>query len=206
MMVEAHDVKAEDFANGGNEYYTEIGGAYEKAKGYIQGVNYYTLENAANVDANYYPVVYSGAKVTGSKTKDSLSEIGQNIANLLADSQPVTGSAGTGAEQGQTIYTVETDAAKIYAPGEDLADQLNNLSSTNITWEWEFEGDDGADTILGALIAGTSKVVVKDVLSGSYALVGVNETTGLATMSGVSSPIASVKTSFSIELTADQVD
>ena len=86
VMVEAHDVKAEDFANGGNEYYTETGGAYEKAKGYIQGVNYYTLENAANVDANYYPVVYSGAKVTGSKTKDSLSEIGQNIANLLADS------------------------------------------------------------------------------------------------------------------------
>ena len=159
VMVEAHDVKAEDFANGGNEYYTETGGAYEKAKGYIQGVNYYTLENAANVDANYYPVVYSGAKVTGSKTKDSLSEIGQNIANLLADSQPVTGSAGTGAEQGQTIYTVETDAAKIYAPGEDLADQLNNLSSTNITWEWEFEGDDGADTILGALIAGTSMVL-----------------------------------------------
>ena len=208
VMVEAHDVKAEDFANGGNEYYTETGGAYEKAKGYTQGtgVTYYTLENVANVESNYYPVVYSGAKVTGSKTKDSLSEIGQNIANLLADSQPVTGSAGTGAEQGQTIYTVETDAAKIYAPGEDLADQLNNLSSTNITWEWEFEGDDGADTILGALIAGTSKVVVKDVLSGSYALVGVNETTGLATMSGVSSPIASVKTSFSIELTADQVD
>ena len=87
VMVEAHDVKAEDFANGGNEYYTETGGAYEKAKGYIQGVNYYTLENAANVDANYYPVVYSGAKVTGSKTKDSLSEIGQNIANLLADFQ-----------------------------------------------------------------------------------------------------------------------
>ncbi len=208
VMVEAHDVKAEDFANGGNEYYTETGGAYEKAKGYTQGtgVTYYTLENVANVESNYYPVVYSGAKVTGSKTKDSLSEIGQNIANLLADSQPVTGSAGTGAEQGQTIYTVETDAAKIYAPGEDLADQLNNFSSTNITWEWEFEGDDGADTILGALIAGTSKVVVKDVLSGSYALVGVNETTGLATMSGVSSPIASVKTSFSIELTADQVD
>ena len=175
VMVEAHDVKAEDFANGGNEYYTETGGAYEKAKGYIQGVNYYTLENAANVDANYYPVVYSGAKVTGSKTKDSLSEIGQNIANLLADSQPVTGSAGTGAEQGQTIYTVETDAAKIYAPGEDLADQLNNLSSTNITWEWEFEGDDGADTILGALIAGTSKVVVKDQDSNSYNKISVKE-------------------------------
>lgn len=108
VMVEAHDVKAEDFANGGNEYYTETGGAYEKAKGYTQGtgVTYYTLENVANVESNYYPVVYSGAKVTGSKTKDSLSEIGQNIANLLADSQPVTGSAGTGAEQGQTIYTV----------------------------------------------------------------------------------------------------
>ena len=27
VMVEAHDVKAEDFANGGNEYYTETGGA-----------------------------------------------------------------------------------------------------------------------------------------------------------------------------------
>ena len=79
-MVEAHDVKAEDFANGGNEYYTETGGAYEKATGYMQGAAYYTLENAANIDANYYPVVYSGAKVTGSKTKDSLSEIGQNIA------------------------------------------------------------------------------------------------------------------------------
>ena len=204
MMVEAHGLKAEDFANGGNEYYTEIGGVYERANGYTQGAIYYTLENAANVDANYYPVVYSGAKVTGSKAKDSLSEIGQNIANLLADSQPVTGSAGTGAEQGQTIYTVETDAAKIYAPGEDLADQLNNLSSTNITWEWEFEGDDGADTILGALIAGNSKVVVKDVTSGSYKLITVKESTGLAAVDNM--PIASVKTSFSIELTADQVD
>ena len=113
-------------------------------------------------------------------------------------------SAGTGAEQGQTIYTVETDAAKIYAPGEDLADQLNNLSSTNITWEWEFEGDDGADTILGALIAGNSKVVVKDVTSGSYKLITVKESTGLAAVDNM--PIASVKTSFSIELTADQVD
>ena len=204
VMVEAHDVKAEDFANGGNEYYTETGGAYEKATGYMQGAAYYTLENAANIDANYYPVVYSGAKVTGSKTKDSLSEIGQNIANLLADSQPVTGSAGTGAEQGQTIYTVETDAAKIYAPGEDLADQLNNLSSTNITWEWEFEGDDGADTILGALIAGTSKVVVKDQDSNSYNKISVNEGTGLAAADNTI--LASVKTSFSIELTADQVD
>lgn len=206
VMVEAHDVKAEDFANGGNEYYTETGGAYEKAKGYTQGtgVTYYTLENVANVESNYYPVVYSGAKVTGSKTKDSLSEIGQNIANLLADSQPVTGSAGTGAEQGQTIYTVETDAAKIYAPGEDLADQLNNLSSTNITWEWEFEGDDGADTILGALIAGNSKVVVKDQDSNSYNKISVNEGTGLAAADNTI--LASVKTSFSIELTADQVD
>ena len=113
-------------------------------------------------------------------------------------------SAGTGAEQGQTIYTVETDAAKIYAPGEDLADQLNNLSSTNITWEWEFEGDDGADTILGALIAGTSKVVVKDQDSNSYNKISVNEGTGLAAADNTI--LASVKTSFSIELTADQVD
>ena len=85
-----------------------------------------------------------------------------------------------------------------------MADQLNNLSSTNITWEWEFEGDDGADTILGALIAGNSKVVVKDQDSNSYNKISVNEGTGLAAADNTI--LASVKTSFSIELTADQVD
>ena len=46
--------------------------------------------------------------------------------------------------------------------------------------------------------------VVKDVTSGSYKLITVKESTGLAAVDNM--PIASVKTSFSIELTADQVD
>ena len=45
---------------------------------------------------------------------------------------------------------------------------------------------------------------MKDVTSGSYKLITVKESTGLAAVDNM--PIASVKTSFSIELTADQVD
>ena len=212
VMVKTQNVTAEDFA-AGKKYYTLDGTSYKETSALKpeQNVEYFTLEAVVNLNATYYPVVYKGAGVTSGTTgADSLDAIGANIAKMLkgSDVAPVTAN-------GVSTYTVSIDDVTATIPNTDLAasdSALKDINSANITWEWSFSGNDGADTILGDLIAshaGTvSNVVLKD--SGSafnvYKPITVSAGTGLATVDGSTTPVASTKTSFDITLTVEQAD
>lgn len=202
VMVEANHVTAEDFAAGKDKkYYTEANGTYAEVNSYVKGTTYYTLEDEVTLAAPYYPVIYTGAGVTkGTTTTDSLNAIGANIAKVLSNNTDVTPTS----ENGVNVYTVTTGTT--YAPNTDLTTALPNIAATNITWEWAFDGNDGADTILGDLIAGTgSKVVYKD--TSDYKAITVDNNTGLATAgTAAKTTVASTKTSFAITLTVEQAD
>lgn len=210
VMVKTQNVTAEDFA-AGKKYYSKSGESYTETNSYATGTTYFTLEDEVTIDNTYYPVVYKGAGVTSGTTgADSLDAIGANIAKMLkgSDVAPVTAN-------GVSTYTVSIDDVTATIPNTDLAasdSALKDINSANITWEWSFSGNDGADTILGDLIAsnaGTvSNVVLKD--SGSafnvYKPITVSAGTGLATVDGSTTPVASTKTSFDITLTVEQAD
>lgn len=210
VMVKTQNVTAEDFA-AGKKYYSKSGESYTETNSYATGTTYFTLEDEVTIDNTYYPVVYKGAGVTSGTTgADSLDAIGANIAKMLkgSDVAPVTAN-------GVSTYTVSIDDVTATIPNTDLAasgSALKDINSANITWEWSFSGNDGADTILGDLIAsnaGTvSNVVLKD--SGSafnvYKPITVSAGTGLATVDGSTTPVASTKTSFAITLTVEQAD
>lgn len=210
VMVKTQNVTAEDFA-AGKKYYSKSGESYTETNSYATGTTYFTLEDEVTIDNTYYPVVYKGAGVTSGTTgADSLDAIGANIAKMLkgSDVAPVTAN-------GVSTYTVSIDDVTATIPNTDLAasgSALKDINSANITWEWSFSGNDGADTILGDLIASNSgtvsNVVLKD--SGSafnvYKPITVSAGTGLATVDGSTTPVASTKTSFAITLTVEQAD
>lgn len=210
VMVKTQNVTAEDFA-AGKKYYSKSGESYTETNSYATGTTYFTLEDEVTIDNTYYPVVYKGAGVTSGTTgEDSLDAIGANIAKMLkgSDVAPVTAN-------GVSTYTVSIDDVTATIPNTDLAasgSALKDINSANITWEWSFSGNDGADTILGDLIASNSgtvsNVVLKD--SGSafnvYKPITVSAGTGLATVDGSTTPVASTKTSFAITLTVEQAD
>lgn len=204
VMVEANHVTAEDFA-AGKKYYTFDGTSYKEVTT-PQSTTYYTLEDEVTLAAPYYPVIYTGAGVTNGTTgADSLNEIGKNIAKML-NGTDVTPTK----EEGANVYTVATGTT--YAPNTDLATVLPDIKAANITWEWGIGADDnanGADTILGNLLASTagtaSKVVYKD--TSDYKAITVAADTGLATAgTDANITVASTKTSFAITLTVEQAD
>jgi hypothetical protein len=119
------------------------------------GLVYYKLQDAAEVtDDYYYPVVYTltGASAnstsyTGDYKVDTLSNLASAIANTIKGN---TGSSSTSTD-GKKITTIT--ATQTLATNTELAQALQ-LSGENITWEWAYDGvNDGADTILGNLIA-----------------------------------------------------
>lgn len=205
VMVEANHVTAEDFA-AGKKYYTFDGTSYKEVTT-PQSTTYYTLEDEVTLAAPYYPVIYTGAGVTnGTTTTDSLNAIGANIAKVLSNNIDVTPTP----ENGVNVYKVTTGTT--YAPNTDLATALPDIKAANITWEWGIGADDnanGADTILGNLLASTagtaSKVVYKD--TSDYKAITVAADTGLATAGTAANiTVASTKTSFDITLTVEQAD
>lgn len=206
VMVKTQNVTAEDFA-AGKKYYTLDGTSYKETSALKPGQNveYFTLEDVVNLNATYYPVVYNGAGVTGTNNEDSLSKIGASVAEMLKGSAV---SAAVPGIDGVSTYEIAGDIAKVYEPNTNLATTLNNMAATNITWEWSFSGNNEADTILGDLIAsnaGTaSNVVYKD--TSDYKSITVDGNTGLATVDGSTTPVASTKTSFDITLTVEQAD
>ena len=114
-------------------YYVENAGSYTKASGFVGGTTYYELRDKATVSgATYYPVVW---KIDGSDA----------TAKTTADLFTEFAGEFSG-------ITAATNNANV-----DIA------ASHKLTWEWPFEGiNDGADTILGNLMAaGDNYVVVK---------------------------------------------
>ncbi len=192
VMVEAENVTAENFAAG--TYYTLASGTYTKAtSGFSGTATYYKAIEAVTVAADYYPVVYS---MTGTDTEydegdvdgDSLGAIAKLIAQQLSGNDSISADAAGKFEITQT-YEANTDLATALA-----------LSANKISWAWDFDAStagtyDGADTILGNLMAGSAKngVVVKSTGTGTYA--APEPTTDY-----------NLNTSFDMSITVTQID
>ena len=143
IMIEAYGINADtDFS--AKALYTLDTGTYTKANGFTAGKTYYALHDACVFgvdDDDYYPLAWTLKAVDNSDTSFGLTD-------------------GT--------YTKTSDIANA------IVTTLKNKSfdanvkvdvSYTITWEWAFENNNAADTILGNIAAG--KAVVKTTDAGA---------------------------------------
>lgn len=144
VMVKA-EVDNTNFATYGDIYLFDTAAAtYTKVDtattAFDDTAEYYALEKAQTVAADYYPVVYT---LTGDKTFNT----GTTATDSLAKIEELL--EGTGAT---TTYEANTDLAA-------------EFGSSVITWEWAFDDDttaglnDVEDTLLGDIAAGDINIV-----------------------------------------------
>ncbi len=143
VMVEAKGLNA---ATTITDYYTKNGDIYTKVTGdsYNDTQTYYKLIDTATVNKAYYPIDWK-VKEGNSTTPIDITE------DLTAISD-------------EMIESINTAASTPNGAGIEC-----NTSYT-LTWKWPFESsNDGADTILGDLMAGTmaNGTVVKE-SGGNY--------------------------------------
>lgn len=167
------------------------GNKYVKVTAY-EDVDYYTLEDKAEVGGKYYPVVYTLAGSTatsGTIAADTLKIAADAIATRLGL------TAGAAAADTSITYT----GSKTFNSNDKLEDL--KVDGLTLTWAWDFgdtsKGDtaaatDKADTILGLLENLTEGEVVK--ASGEN-YVEVVEYTDYC-----------LDTQFSLDITVTQVD
>jgi len=165
--------------------------------------SYYILTDTVKVKSEYHPVIYKFDGKTG-----TAQEIAKEIAEKVHGSSVTEAAPNVG-------YT--TDSEKIAANTNLATDAHNPLKDVKLEWEWPFDDitmsgkNDGADTILGDLIA------AKDETSPKYVVVAVDTTTGAVTKleygandtvtKGTGGDIvANLQTKFDISLTVTQVD
>lgn len=156
MIPVGEDVVTEDNYREFEGLYVKDGDVFVASTAWAD-VDYYTLEDAYNNTAIYYPVVYALAgntTSTGDFTADSLKLAADAIAAQLG--LTIT-TAPTVDNEMVTTYT----GVKTFETNTDLATWA--LGAETLTWEWAFENTDkdGADTILGLLEKTTDGTVVK---------------------------------------------
>lgn len=134
VMVEVHGVND---ATDMTNLFKKDGADYVAAGTYVAGATYYALHDVCSLAAKYLPVQWS-------------------VANTGADSVAIT----------VTSQELDTIAQNIVDSIKDIAKDANvatDLSYT-LTWEWVFENNSAADTILGNIAA--NKAVVYKTASG----------------------------------------
>ena len=173
----------DEFAEKDNLYYTSNDSDFYKVEStttWDDTVAYYTLEDYVNLTGAYYPVVYT---LTGdTNATGTLAD----IATALADSNILKMTAGTPNAETVVTYTGETT----FDSNTNLANEFK-LGEERLTWVWLFSANDGADTILGNLMAGNLKVVKYDGVK--YTKPAIYADYCLETM-------------FDLEITVEQVD
>lgn len=173
MMVEQYGLNA---ASDVSALYTFEGGVYTLATSatWDSAKTYYRLQDALDLAADYYPINWTVAN-TGDATAIALTK---NIATI-----------GTAIETALDGIGVQT---------------ANNPSdaSYTITWEWQFDTNSAADTILGNLIAGKTNIVVYDSVNSNYCPITVSD--NVAT--GNSETVANLDVTFGFDITVEQVD
>ena len=170
MMVEQYGVNESTDLSG---LYMENAGVYTPATTYYESAKYYKLQDAVTLAGDYYPVVWS----------------------VAADG----GLAGVTLSDAKDLNAI---AADLIAAVDALDGQANEASdaSLRLTWAWAFEQDNGADTILGNLIAGKANIVVAD--GTSYNAITVTD--NVATANGAT--VANLDVTFQFSVTVEQVD
>lgn len=193
LMVKVPDntVTSVNFEDLGDLYTKDSSGNYTKANTFEESATYFTLEDDVVVSSYYYPVVYKLAGSTtysnGDTSNDTLNKIAKTIAEKFNSN-----ASGTTDDECITQYEVTSDTV---APNTDLATQFG-INDENLSWEWAFgtenNNNDGADTILGLLMAG-NEVVKLDSRNSTYKK--PTEYTDYC-----------LKTSFDLTITVSQVD
>lgn len=192
IPVDANVVKDVNFDEFQDDLYKKVDNTFVKVDAY-EDTTFYTLEDAAEVVADYYPVVYTLAGKTESTSdiyNDSLAKAAGEIAGQLNLTTITTDTDTSVTYTGSRTFESNTDLATWELDGEIL------------TWAWAFgnptsDGDDAdwtdkADTILGLLENTTEGTVVK--LSGTSYVPPVEYTDYC------------LDTQFSIDITVTQVD
>lgn len=178
VMVEAKGVTTDNVT----AYYVLSNGAYVKATQYALNTKYYELHDlvtvAANHNGKYYPITWT-------------------ITNVVNTGLGVTDTTVASDE-----YTL-TDVVSAISTAFTTTGTQNNANlaideTVTLTWQWLFNGNDGADTILGNLQGWTESdnyVVVKkpDANSDSFEKV-------------VNDADYNLEIKFDITITIDQVD
>lgn len=135
-MVPAPWVTADNFV--ADAYYTLDAGTYTPADAFSATATYYELNDEVTLGAKYYPIIWSVANEGAEDTVAIASSTNANGLSAVAD-------------------------ALVAALNDSRIDGLANNqldAKYTLTWEWAFEDqNDGADTILGNLIAGNADAV-----------------------------------------------
>lgn len=157
------------------DYYAESNGSYTKVANqndYQEDTVYYELHDSVTLAADYYPIDWT-----------------------------LTKSGETGAAYSSTaeLYTAIENAFNTAAGGQNNANAAIDTTYT-VTWSWDFEDDtdkevcDGADTILGNIIAkAADQVVVKTADNGT-------------TYTTIEATDYCTEVAFNVTLTVTQVD
>ena len=197
VMVPATSVSATSWKE--DTYYTEADGVYTVSTSYNAQATYYTMENVATVnDEFYYPVVYSATIdefEAGDYTVDTLNAIAAKYADLfVAEDEDNQGTPNANISGTPETTTTTTDCVTTYTvtvkynPNFDYSTLEAN--GETITWAWAFDGaNDEADTILANLMAGAAVVKVGNTIEAP-----------------VENTDYHLATSFSIEIGVEQVN
>ena len=151
VMVAAHGVNpATDFVNEGIYYLDDT--TYKPATfGYYMAnttATYYKLTNSVVVTARYYPIVWRGTVVSAGTTGEATGSWALDYATLE-----------------EAVTALKTQINGIGATNNGAFDANQTINNEySLTWTWAYENNqglayaDGADTILGDLIANAAVV------------------------------------------------
>ena len=144
VMVPAHGLN-DATAFTANTYYTLSGNDYTKATAFASGTTYYELIDEVAVEDTYYPLdwtVTAVAAENGSFAAVSATRLAEIQAAIIADLDAGAGEANE-----------------------------NATGSYVLTWKWDFSDNDsidGADTILGNLMAANGNAVAVKKTDAGY--------------------------------------
>lgn len=202
VMVKAQNVTADNFVG---LYTKSSGGTYTattSASTYDSEETYYKLIDEAEVSSAYYPIAWTVTPSVGSTSTAA------SVAELAA----IIEALGT-----ETDVTSGATSSIVYDAKDNLANEVGNVV---ITWEWDFDDDtagtnDGADTILGDLIAyvdGTSNYQVvsitvdDDVTTYTGVTLDTTSTSGVTYAVAGEDTVACLTVSFNATVSVTQVD
>ena len=172
VMVVAEGLNAETVVAG--VYYVLNGTSYELAtEEYDDSETYYKLLDKVVLANDYYPVVWSLSKDGGAATE--YSTVKELTDAIMSDVNGTT-------DDGVGNITINTE--KVYDANIELDDTYQ------ITWAWDIENNNGADTILGNI--GYTTVVELGDDGATYAV--------------ISNDSYILNIAFDITISAEQVD
>lgn len=170
QVLKKETVTEKTFAAVKDGLYTLDKGVYTKVANDAQfdtDAEYYTLVGSAvTFNGDYYPVKYTLNGETGKKAteiaaliaakfdenEEQAEDEGDDPDTTISPTGETSEVAGGTDDSDDNTITVSKE--KEFKPTDDLS--TLNLGSINISWKWEFSGNDEQDTLLGDIMAGNT--------------------------------------------------